>query len=66
MRLDHLLSKEHMVGGFSCRSRAALETFALEVVLTGGTLTIRLALMGRLLVQLVFAGGDGVGLLGLV
>ena len=44
MRLDHLLSKEHwpviLLGDMS-RSRATLETFALEVELKGGTLTSR-------------------------
>ena len=52
MRLDHLLSKEHLARtSRGCGSRAALETFALEVVLTGGTLTSRPSEFEALLVQ---------------
>ena len=80
MRLDHLLSKEHMAQLFACRvfgsggwlvvSRAAPETFALGVVLMGGTLTSRPIARGALSVQLLVPlgsgeqepGRDGVGL----
>jgi hypothetical protein len=42
VRLDHLLSKEHLAGERKLsRSRPTLETFALGVELKGGTLTSR-------------------------